>query len=111
MTSPPGRYRTPNSTLGGLARTDRALDHSGWGEVRTVTEIGDCYTAAPGARIDMRGAGGTTGGVGQFFFGLVMAAAGGYLLTQRVTVTTGFWDFLGPNSFGLSLLPLLVGVG
>jgi hypothetical protein len=59
----------------------------------------------------MKGAGGTPGGVGQFFAGFVMAAAGGYLLTQRVTVTTGFWGFLGPHTFGLSLLPLLVGVG
>jgi hypothetical protein len=59
----------------------------------------------------MKGAGGTPGGVGQFLIGFVMAVAGGYLLTERVTVTTGFWGFLGENTFGLSLLPLLVGVG
>jgi hypothetical protein len=40
-----------------------------------------------------------------------MAVAGGYLLTQRVTVTSGFWAFLGGHTFGLSLLPLLVGAG
>jgi hypothetical protein len=59
----------------------------------------------------MKGAGGTPGGVGSFFVGLAMAVAGGYLLTQRVTVTSGFWAFLGGHTFGLSLLPLLVGAG
>jgi len=42
--------------------------------------------------------------------GLAMAAAGGYLLTQQVTVTSGFWNLWGHNTFGLSLLPLLIGV-
>ena len=43
----------------------------------------------------MKGAGGTQGGVGPFFVGLAMAGGGGYLLTQRVTVTSGFWSFFG----------------
>ena len=59
----------------------------------------------------LRGAGGTPGGVGQFFVGLVMTAVGGYLLLSQVTVAGTFWDFFGFNAFGLSLLPLLVGVG
>src|SRR5512137_2185755 len=59
----------------------------------------------------LRGAGGTPGGVGQFFAGLVMTAVGGYLLLSQVTVAGTFWDFFGFNAFGLSLLPLLVGVG
>ena len=58
-----------------------------------------------------RGAGGTPGGVGEFLVGLAMAVAGGYMLTQRVTVTSGFWTMWGYSTFGLSLLPLLVGVG
>ena len=60
---------------------------------------------------ELRGAGGTPGGVGQFFAGLVMVAVGGYLLLSQVTVAGTFWDFFGFNAFGLSLLPLLVGVG
>ena len=59
----------------------------------------------------MKGAGGTSGGLGQFFVGLVMAVAGGYLLTNQVTVTSGFAAWFGPHTFGLSLLPLIVGVG
>jgi hypothetical protein len=59
----------------------------------------------------MKGAGGTEGGVGQFFVGLAMAVGGAYLLTQRVTVTSGFWSFFGGHTFGLSLLPLVVGAG
>ena len=59
----------------------------------------------------MKGAGGTEGGVAQFFVGLAMAVGGAYLLTQRVTVTSGFWAFFGGHTFGLSLLPLVVGAG
>jgi hypothetical protein len=59
----------------------------------------------------MKGAGGTEGGAGQFFVGLAMAVGGAYLLTQRVTVTTGFWSFFGGHAFGLTLLPLVVGTG
>jgi hypothetical protein len=58
-----------------------------------------------------RGPGGTSGGLGQFLFGLGMAVAGGWLLTNQVTVTSGFWRFFGFNAFGLSLLPLIIGVG
>jgi hypothetical protein len=56
------------------------------------------------------GAGGTPGGMGEFLIGLVMAVAGGYLLTQQVTVTGGWGTLWGYSSFGLSLLPFLVGV-
>ena len=58
-----------------------------------------------------RGAGGTSGGVGEFLLGLGMAVAGAYLLTQRVTVSSGYWTLWGYNAFGLSLLPLLFGIG
>jgi len=58
-----------------------------------------------------RGAGGTPGGVGEFLVGVVMATAGGYLLLNQVQVTTSWWHFWGGSSFGLTLLPLLVGVG
>ena len=58
-----------------------------------------------------RGAGGTSGGVGEFLLGLGMAVAGAYLLTQRVTVTSGYWSLWGYNAFGLSLVPLLMGIG
>ena len=58
-----------------------------------------------------RGAGGTRGGVGEFLLGLGMSVAGAYLLTQRVTVTSGYWTLWGYNAFGLSLLPLLFGTG
>jgi hypothetical protein len=58
-----------------------------------------------------RGAGGTSGGIGIFLIGLMMTVAGAYILTNRVTVTSGFWQFWGYNTFGLSLLPLIAGIG
>lgn len=59
----------------------------------------------------IRGAGGTPGGVGQFVFGLGMVIAGGYLFLDRVTVMSGYWQLWGYNAFGLSLIPMLVGIG
>jgi hypothetical protein len=61
----------------------------------------------------VRGAGGTKGGVGQFFLGVAMAGGGAWLLTNQVTVSSGYWGWgwLGEHSFGLSLLPLMAGVG
>jgi hypothetical protein len=58
-----------------------------------------------------KGAGGTSGGVGQFFLGLAMAVAGAYLITNQVTVSSGFWGYFGPHTFGLTLLPLAFGIG
>jgi len=59
----------------------------------------------------IRGAGGTPGGVGPFLIGAAMVVGGGYLLLTRVTVASGGWTLWGYNAFGLSLLPLLVGIG
>jgi hypothetical protein len=64
-----------------------------------------------GGRRKFEGPGGTPGGVGEFLLGLGMAAVGIYLLFQHVQVHTSFWNFGTTNSFGLSLLPLLLGIG
>jgi hypothetical protein len=58
----------------------------------------------------MRDVGGTPGGLGSFFIGLILACIGGYLLTNQVMVTSGYWTFYGANSFGITLVPMLVGV-
>ena len=59
----------------------------------------------------MKGAGGTPGGAGSFLAGLAMIVAGGYLLLARVSVVSGGWRFYGYDAFGLSLVPLLIGIG
>ena len=59
---------------------------------------------------DIRGAGGTEGGLGTFLIGFVMTLAGAYLLTNQVTVTSGYWRIGGYNAFGLTLLPFVVGI-
>ena len=54
-----------------------------------------------------------------FFIGVAMACAGGWLLTNQVTVTSQYFvsSFIVPginyhmNTFGLSLLPFIIGVG
>jgi hypothetical protein len=59
----------------------------------------------------VRGAGGTPGGLAEFFLGLAMAVTGAYLIVNRVVVSSSFWSFGGYNTFGLSLVPLIIGIG
>jgi len=50
-----------------------------------------------------------------FFLGLVMLVVGGYLLMNQVTVHGGYWRFGfadgNGRSFGITLIPLLFGIG
>ena len=55
--------------------------------------------------------GGTPGGLGKFLMGFAMACVGAYLLSHQVTVVGSYWSFWGGNSFGITMLPLLIGVG
>lgn len=57
--------------------------------------------------------GGTSGGTGLFLVGLAMLVAGGYLFLDNVVVRTSYRELFGfgTGSFGLSLIPLLLGVG
>ncbi len=55
--------------------------------------------------------GGTPGGLGQFIIGLVMACLGAYLLTNQVMVVSSYWNFYGTSTFGITLIPMLFGVG
>ena len=70
-------------------------------------------TTAPPVR---RGAGGTPGGIGTFFLGVALTVVGGYLILNQVTVHGSFNLFArfglgGSGGFGLTMLPLLVGIG
>jgi hypothetical protein len=56
-------------------------------------------------------AGGTPGGLGHYLLGFVMVCIGGYLLVNQVTVMGSYWNFYGENAFGISLLPMLFGIG
>jgi len=53
--------------------------------------------------------GGTSGGLGHFLMGFAMACIGGYLLTNQVSVVGSYWSFWGGNSFGITLIPMLLG--
>jgi hypothetical protein len=65
--------------------------------------------------MDMQNVGGTPGGMKQFLLGLIMIAVGGYLLMHQVDVHGGYWrfNFMGSygQSFGITLIPLLFGIG
>jgi len=55
--------------------------------------------------------GGTPGGLGDFLIGFIMICVGGYLLTNQVIVAGSYWNFYGTNTFGITLIPMLFGVG
>jgi len=65
------------------------------------------------AKAKLQNPGGTPGGIGEVLAGLVMMGVGIYIVFDRVTVHTSFWRFFGTpgTSFGITLLPLLIGVG
>jgi hypothetical protein len=65
----------------------------------------------------MKGAGGTSGGIGQFFLGLFMMCGGFYLLLNGIVVSSSFG--LATRLFGIGgvgitggivLIPLIIGV-
>jgi hypothetical protein len=58
-----------------------------------------------------RDVGGTPGGLGQFLLGFAMACAGAYLLLNQVVVAGSYWSFYGPGTFGITLIPMLIGIG
>ena len=68
----------------------------------------------------MQGAGGTSGGSGQFFIGLMMMCGGFYMLLNAIVVTSSFG--LGSRLFGwggggygvtggMIMIPLIFGIG
>ena len=66
----------------------------------------------------MQGAGGTNGGIGQYFIGLAMLVAGFYLLLNAITVTSSFGMGYGLYSVrgysltsGMVMFPFMFGIG
>jgi hypothetical protein len=55
--------------------------------------------------------GGTSGGLGKFLMGFAMTCVGGYLLSNQVMVASAYWNFYGGNTFGITLVPMLIGIG
>jgi hypothetical protein len=53
----------------------------------------------------------SSGTLGQFLLGGLMAGIGGYMITTNVTVSTGFWYVGGYNAFGALLVTLALGIG
>jgi hypothetical protein len=91
----------------------------GWREHTLVANGTRVTNYADRRRKRIAGAGGTPGGIIDFIIGLLMAVAGAYLLTNQVMVVQQFrpWPgfgwfggIAGSNPFGLSLLPLLIGI-
>jgi hypothetical protein len=69
----------------------------------------------------MKGAGGTSGGIGPFFIGLFMMTGGFYLLLNAISVTSNFglsrqlYSFSGAGGYavtsGMVMIPFIFGVG
>ena len=73
------------------------------------------------ALFKMNGAGGSSGGVGHFFIGLIMMCGGFYMLLNSITVSSSFgmgarlYSFSGLGGFGVTsgmiMIPFIFGVG
>ena len=63
------------------------------------------------AERNLNDVGGTPGGLGHFLIGFAMSCLGGYLLSNQVMVGSSYWNFYGTSTFGITLIPMLVGVG
>lgn len=64
--------------------------------------------------MDIKNVGGTPGGTKTFLLGLIMLVVGGYLLLNQVDVHGGYWTWIGGTTgktFGVTLIPLLFGIG
>ncbi|MGE0398073.1 MAG: hypothetical protein AB7T06_15335 [Kofleriaceae bacterium] len=66
--------------------------------------------------MDFQNVGGTPGGTKTFLLGIIMLVVGGYLLFNHVSIGGGYWNwgFFGQGygtSFGITLIPMLFGVG
>ena len=70
----------------------------------------------------MKGAGGTSGGLGQFFIGLIMMCSGFYMLLNAINVTSSFgmgmrlygFSAMGGSyniTSGMIMIPFIFGVG
>ena len=59
----------------------------------------------------LKDVGGTPGGLGDFLIGFAMACIGGYLLSNQVSVVGSYWSFYGGNTFGITLIPMMIGIG
>jgi hypothetical protein len=55
--------------------------------------------------------GGTSGGLSHFLIGFVLVCLGGYFLANQVSVVGSYWNFYGASSFGITLIPMLLGIG
>ena len=69
-----------------------------------------------GNQMDIQNVGGTPGGTRTFLLGIIMLVVGGYLLFNQVQVNGGYWrlGMFGAGygtSFGITLIPLLFGIG
>jgi len=59
----------------------------------------------------LKDVGNTPGGLGHFLLGFAMACAGAYLISNQVSVVGSYWNFNGTNAFGITLIPMLLGIG
>ena len=80
--------------------------------VRGPRGTGDCLCYAHGMEgRSFNDVGGTPGGLLHFVMGFVMVCLGGYLIANQVHVVGSYWSFYGANTFGITLIPMLIGVG
>jgi hypothetical protein len=59
----------------------------------------------------LRDVGGTKGGIFEFLIGAGLALFGVYMAMERIVVYSHFGGWFGGSTFGLTLVPLMIGIG
>ncbi len=95
------RFKQANCNVSAVTMHRRIMP--GWSSFSDILRAMDNRT--------FKDAGGTPGGLGHFVMGFIMTCIGGYLLINQVTVVGSFWSFYGESTFGITLLPMLFGIG
>ena len=102
-TAPPSRKRPRPPGWRGIAGLRALFTLSGF-----MCSLCSHRMAQEGRR---RGAGGTRGGLGEFFGGCAMALVGFYLLVDQIHVSSSFWRIGGHDTVGVTLFAFVIGVG
>ena len=71
----------------------------------------DVDRSAKGEIESRREAEGESGSLLSLLLGVALAGVGGYFIANQVFVTSGFLALFGPATFGILLIPFILGVG
>ena len=96
----PRRQGTAEEVRQRIARLEEELSHPTLDIARS-----------PKVEVEARREDGGFGSLLALLLGVALATAGGFFVANQVIVTSGFMSLFGPATFGILLVPFILGVG